>query len=163
MTIIVIVIIIIFVLVIIIVIIVVIITAIIIQQQLRTLFLAGRYDQLITQAVSWSSINDQYLKVESFIEDRLPCVHLWKNKITPDQIFVHNNYKTQTNHYISYVFCDFLDVMWFSLFLSLFLAALAALYLTLVSDWWVSTTLEFWHKEWLLRLQTLETFVRHDV
>ena len=153
MTIIVIVIIIIFVIVIIIVIIVVIITAIIIQQQLRTLFLAGRYDQLITQAVSWSSINDQYLKVESFIEDRLPCVHLWKNKITPDQIFFHNNYKTQTNHYISflslsylhqqpclsvsisYLFYDFLDVMWFSLFLSLFLAALAALYLTLVSDW----------------------------
>ena len=33
------------------------------------------------------------------------------------------------------------------------LAALAALYLNLVTGW-VSATLEFWHKEWLLRLET---------
>ena len=48
----------------------------------------------------------------------------------------------------------------FLLCLSLFLAALAALYLTLVTGWlgdWVSATLEFWHKEWLLRLQTKKT------
>ena len=47
-----------------------------------------------------------------------------------------------------------------------FLAALAALYLTLVThsvDQWVSATLEFWHKEWLLRLQTLHTFDQSDV
>ena len=48
----------------------------------------------------------------------------------------------------------------------LFLAALAALYLTLVSDSLtesVGATLEFWHKEWLLRLETLQTFDQHDV
>ena len=45
---------------------------------------------------------------------------------------------------------------------SSFLAALAALYLTLVSQW-VSATLEFWHKEWLLTLETLQTFGRSDV
>ena len=46
-----------------------------------------------------------------------------------------------------------------------FLAALAALYLTLVTDslsHWLTqsltATLEFWHKEWLLRLETLQTF-----
>ena len=47
-----------------------------------------------------------------------------------------------------------------------FLAALAALYLTLVSDWLtdsLTATLEFWHKEWLLTLETLETFDQHDV
>ena len=37
----------------------------------------------------------------------------------------------------------------------LFLAALAALYLTLVV---VAATLEFWHNEWLLKLETLQTF-----
>ena len=43
----------------------------------------------------------------------------------------------------------------------LFLSALAALYLTLVSGWltdWLTATLEFWHKEWILRLETFETF-----
>ena len=47
-----------------------------------------------------------------------------------------------------------------------FLAALAALYLTLVSDsltHWVGATLEFWHKEWLLRLEILQTFDQSDV
>ena len=47
----------------------------------------------------------------------------------------------------------------------IFLAALAALYLTLVSHWLtdsLTATLEFRHKEWLLRLQTLQTFDRHD-
>ena len=47
-----------------------------------------------------------------------------------------------------------------------FLAALAALYLTLVSEWVsdsVGATLEFWHKEWLLTLQTLQTFDQSDV
>ena len=44
----------------------------------------------------------------------------------------------------------------------LFLAALAALYLTLVSHW-VTATLEFRHKEWLLRLETLQTFDQSDV
>ena len=43
-----------------------------------------------------------------------------------------------------------------------FLAALAALYLTLVSHW-LSATLEFWHKEWLLGLETLQTFDQSDV
>ena len=46
-----------------------------------------------------------------------------------------------------------------------FLAALAVLYLTLVSGWvthWLTATLEFWHKEWLLRLGTLETFDKSD-
>ena len=43
-----------------------------------------------------------------------------------------------------------------------FLAALAALYLTLVSEW-VTATLEFKHKEGLLRLKTLQTFDQHDV
>ena len=42
-----------------------------------------------------------------------------------------------------------------------FLAALAALYLTLVSDW-LSATLEFWHKLWLLRLEPHQTFDRSD-
>ena len=50
-----------------------------------------------------------------------------------------------------------------NIFSKLFLAALAALYLTLVSDslsdwlteWLTDATLEFWHKEWLLRLETL--------
>jgi len=28
---------------------------------------------------------------------------------------------------------------------------------------WLTATLEFWHKEWLLRLQTLQTFGRSDV
>ena len=28
---------------------------------------------------------------------------------------------------------------------------------------WVTATLEFWHKEWLLRLETLQTFDQHDV
>ena len=43
-----------------------------------------------------------------------------------------------------------------------FLAALAALYLTSVTGS-LGATLEFWHKEWLLRLQTLQTFDQHDV
>ena len=46
------------------------------------------------------------------------------------------------------------------------LAALAALYLTLVTDWlsqWVGATLEFWHKERLSRLETLQTFDQSDV
>ena len=48
----------------------------------------------------------------------------------------------------------------------LFLAALAALYLTLVSEsvtHSLSATFEFWHKEWLLTLQTLQTFDQSDV
>ena len=47
-----------------------------------------------------------------------------------------------------------------------FLAALAALYLTLVSQWVsdsLSATFEFWHKEWLLTLETPQTFERSDV
>ena len=47
-----------------------------------------------------------------------------------------------------------------------FLAALAALYLTLVTEWVsesVTATLEFRHKEWLLRLETLQTFDWIDV
>ena len=47
-----------------------------------------------------------------------------------------------------------------------FLAALAALYLTLISQsvsQWLSATLEFWHKEWLLRLQTFQTFDQSHV
>ena len=35
-----------------------------------------------------------------------------------------------------------------------------------VTGWlgdWVTATLEFWHKEWLLRLETLQTFDRHDI
>ena len=47
-----------------------------------------------------------------------------------------------------------------------FLAALAALYLTLVSQWvgeWLTATFEFRHKEWLLTLETLQTFDQHDV
>ena len=30
-------------------------------------------------------------------------------------------------------------------------------------DQWVTATFEFWHKEWLLRLETLQTFDQHDV
>ena len=45
--------------------------------------------------------------------------------------------------------------------ISIFLAALAALYLTLVSQW-VTATLEFCHKKWLLRLETLQTFDQMD-
>ena len=50
--------------------------------------------------------------------------------------------------------------------LGLFLAALAFLYLTLITHWVsqsVSATLEFRHKEWLLRVQTLQTFEHSDV
>ena len=43
----------------------------------------------------------------------------------------------------------------------IFLAALAALYLPCVPES-VSATLEFRHKEWLLRLETLSTFDRGD-
>ena len=28
---------------------------------------------------------------------------------------------------------------------------------------WVTTTLELWHKEWLLRIQTRQTFDQHDI
>ena len=48
----------------------------------------------------------------------------------------------------------------------IFLAALAALYLTLVTDSltdWLTATLEFWHQEWLLRLETHHTFDQSDV
>ena len=47
------------------------------------------------------------------------------------------------------------------LFLHWYLAALAALYLTFVSEWVsqsLTATLEFRHKEWLSRLQTPQTF-----
>ena len=43
-----------------------------------------------------------------------------------------------------------------------FLAALAALYLTLVTQS-LTATLEFWHKEWLLRLEALRTYDQSDV
>ena len=48
-----------------------------------------------------------------------------------------------------------------SFYLLAFLAALAALYLPFVPEW-VTATLEFWHKEWLLRLETLQTFGQGD-
>ena len=43
-----------------------------------------------------------------------------------------------------------------------FLAALAALYLTLVSGS-LGATFEFWHKEWLLRLEVHKTYDQSDV
>ena len=43
-----------------------------------------------------------------------------------------------------------------------FLAALAALYLTLVTEWVSNRHFRIWHKEWLLRLQVLRTYDQSD-
>ena len=68
---------------------------------------------------------------------------------------------TQSLAILSLIGERLLKVFW----LKVFLAALAALYLTLVSEWltqWLTATLEFQHKEWLSRLQTLQTFDRSE-
>ena len=59
-------------------------------------------------------------------------------------------------------FVEWCKILMLSNSLFLFLAALAALYLTCPSSSSVTATLEFWHKEWLLRLETLPTIDRGD-